>query len=1234
MLSTPQRPGSSPWRIKVTVEAEPQTDSSQVSASMDTPSRAPIARVTTTTVPLKAPDESSPVKRGRGRPRKSSTTVPLRDPGDRSPVKRGRGRPRKSSVASPAPKKRNGTPMRRPRKSITRSPDEDDGESSVSDFSQTRKKTGTPRRRAKRSITKVPDGNVEASSASDLPQPKILGRSRKSKPDGIAKSLSAEEIPEMSASENQEDTPESSRSSQQDEDENLLNTTQHLPASRPSSSIPYSQTLAESFNIGNSHLETSASTDDVVPNAAVHDELSHDANMWRSMIRNQSHGVHHESSDEVETSDDEACDVTVPDVIGEATMLSSEGFSMVSIDSLPSRQAKTISPKAKRLPTKDAENDAETTNQTLAHQESTNEEALHLPRNRRIGDVSLTDLSLSYMPSSPPVRFSDRTPSATFLKSPSAPPRIEQTQYNPTEQSTPKLGNVVRAGIALQGVVDGNKRGTLDRRPSDDVREEEQRKRLDDLFSKFASGTSRELRAGLRLGEQLKQRAQSRAATRESTFEPEHPQSAPAGTGLGLDDNIFENVRENASFASFSGRLPTPEETGDYALHGPPETAPSSTKTASLNTLTVDHPNLQLISPAKSQEEEDSDADAGEYADATPSPKDTTSERSHNTSVAKPDWEDPRNPGEDWSHFWERRRGAASKQVDEANASQAIVVNSDDDKAEQQLANETFGDIWEEAASSSPSADSTKQTNVNRSKERADSLPVNERIVDYSKRPKPSVTIISRAELRRRSEQLHPNKSPERSSPQSLTRTQLRQRQTSFESRNEIKERRAARMAERRAKKDSGEVSASLGAFSSSGESDDSGSFFQHNLPAVFKKTKDGKVVEKIEISRVENQDESSPERKPIETTQDSSHVKLQQVQRIFAANVPPRSSPLKRQVFFSSPATTERSYIGNKSAIRPEESAYQDVTAESMTSDIRQLRNEIRTRSSDTGNFEGVDEAAEYDDEEDAGDDVSPGTEPHEIECPTCQHRSHYAPKLSPRKPLGPLFPKPLSHEAKSSSAAPIAAAEPEAVNQQSGLLSKLWSMSPFGSGSPSSEAPLHELAAPLDPLPKHFPWTLTHYKGFDSLYSRYKKQQVLFSPNNPENEGLLSQVHPHPQELREVNPRHKVTLSSYIGMEITKWGYTVRITQRQLVLCAIFMQRLTLEDEAEYERVVGHEMERYPPNDEPHSPIWALDVILMFFTLFASDLVRRDERKGLAIDRTGEMTITWPEGFESMLM
>jgi hypothetical protein len=73
----------SPWRIRVTVQAEPKDDDNAFPAikTRQSPIRSPAKRVKTISVPLKDPDSDlQPSRKGRGRPRRSGNATAVRPP--------------------------------------------------------------------------------------------------------------------------------------------------------------------------------------------------------------------------------------------------------------------------------------------------------------------------------------------------------------------------------------------------------------------------------------------------------------------------------------------------------------------------------------------------------------------------------------------------------------------------------------------------------------------------------------------------------------------------------------------------------------------------------------------------------------------------------------------------------------------------------------------------------------------------------------------------------------------------------------------------------------------------------------------------------------------------------------------------------------------------------------------------------------------------------------------------
>jgi hypothetical protein len=225
------------------------------------------------------------------------------------------------------------------------------------------------------------------------------------------------------------------------------------------------------------------------------------------------------------------------------TILESEGFTMIDLDSIPSARHFISPPREQdRQTTRPGTTPAD--KPTNGNSPSSPAPSVSLPPISSLGGQSQSkprptaipsyltvpegesELS-STIPSSPPALAQTipvpppnslhpqtrRTPlpySSPRLPSPRAtagPPRTLATQ--PQKSNTPKLGRVVRAGIALQGVLSPKASSERSQGESPGGPRGTPKQRLDDLFEGFDSGTRRELRAGLRLGEELAKRQRS-----------------------------------------------------------------------------------------------------------------------------------------------------------------------------------------------------------------------------------------------------------------------------------------------------------------------------------------------------------------------------------------------------------------------------------------------------------------------------------------------------------------------------------------------------------------------------------------------------------------------------------------------------------------------------------------------------------------------------------------------------
>lgn len=387
--------------------------------------------------------------------------------------------------------------------------------------------------------------------------------------------------------------------------------------------------------------------------------------VWRSMIRPESaspsagSGGSREQSDIDPTNEHYEYD----------TILESEGFSMVSVESLGS-----------------------TGNQSYQSAQPSD-----IPHDHEITPAVVTS------PSEPPALDNSNSRSL---------PR----QLDESREGTPKLVRVVRAGNALQGALSPKDRGQRlsasfsgsGKHPSLAAgekaasplgllsKDKSPKQCPGDLFGGFGAGTRRELRAGLRLGEELAKRQQkSNEQTRSS---------------LGADEDVF-HAATSPQYPLLAGS----DTQMGYNLTFP-DSKPGSEED-------VRYPQLsrtQLLTPERSDADEDEDrmswkADthahsentAGSAAMVVPSNAEENSTIDYTMMARETEWQ--------------REREAISRQIEMANKSQVIVIDSDDESDREEKTqtedqqhgsdgDEELSDIWQaEAHSLEYSRDTTPE---------------------------------------------------------------------------------------------------------------------------------------------------------------------------------------------------------------------------------------------------------------------------------------------------------------------------------------------------------------------------------------------------------------------------------------------------------------------------------------------------------------------------------------------
>ncbi|MCJ1432383.1 hypothetical protein MMC27_001739 [Xylographa pallens] len=583
----------SPWRIHVTVEAEKQEGKNNSRSPSMSPTKKVTGRTTTTTVPLKGADDSSPVqvKRSRGRPRKSLDT----------------------RVATPGPKK-----------FMQRRNDERGGDNpaDVSRPKATSPKKG--RGRPRKSLdTPLHTGDIFTDLAAEFK----------------ATAGSTPAVPSRSSH-----SPKRMKSKGR---RNAMSPRKNAIMS--DNSINNNQVLGTGDNaISSKHISEAQMSDQPV-SLSSKDEAN----------KNE---THHDPTNEHQEFD---------------SIMESEGFSMVSVSSLPSAQQHLVNLSEQCEPVTDISPNAmhrsRTTNtQTavLAPPRAVIVEALGLPTSSLASFSRLKDNLNAAIQSRPHPSPSDvdnssrlyqiihqRTPSQSF-SSPAlpAPPQPAPPSHSPPAKAkpagaTPKLARVVRAGIALQGVLkpvsqDTDKESPKSRQSQATVGKTSPKDRLDDLFSGFGAGTRRELRAGLRLGEELAKRQQVA--------------SQAAAISRNVPDDVFQDTAEPERPRSLS-----PHDTSNYTL-----TVPGVARPLQYPLL----PNTQLPSPEGSETVNDDDGMS--WKADTPDKQEPTQINAVPATFSSP------LPGDIDLRMlareaeWQREREAISRQIQEANSSQVIVIDS------------------------------------------------------------------------------------------------------------------------------------------------------------------------------------------------------------------------------------------------------------------------------------------------------------------------------------------------------------------------------------------------------------------------------------------------------------------------------------------------------------------------------------------------------------------------------
>ena len=608
----------SPWKIRVTVEAEPEDDDAD-------------SRTMTRTVKIPLRQCSSPLMQGEA------------------------GRRGRKVQSSPAKKKRSGTPVRQRSGSRTRRQSLTDldarplGDDNDSDEWTGRQKM-SPRKRS------APKARREQSILSESQEPKTQDEEVVSHVSSVRRGSTR--TPSFEAQE--EEVIEDEPPTVQDSDSSSL---REIDLNRVSVR-PRSQSTKRK-QIQDMGLGHEAKDHNVNKVAASNRKVS--ANSAMSYPTPSPTSSYNGSSDDHHGKDQEL----IEGEEGLDTIMESEGFTMIDLDTIPSARQYLSSPEEGVGDVHSADTAShigQTT--TTSHPMIPRSSPSLLPAmrtkpspipSRLLPADDSSELS-SYVASSPPAatqsmlsvpapvtRLGQRKVTPQTYSSPSLPSPPKQSSRSPSrdEQAQSPSKVVVQAGMALQGAVKeigADAIGPIIQptRRVQDLYDQE-------FFDGFSSGTKRELRAGLRFGEELAKRQKpghvSQIAPQEAT-----------NTKHVLQDRNDQHIIQRPNVPTQVWRGETTVQHSPFAM-----VSISQTKDDLPSRPEAKTSKTSLLSSRSSQRKMPTSARSSKTQ--TPRSSSVALERGILSTQARRE------------HEWQLERQAVSRQIDNASPSKVIVLD-------------------------------------------------------------------------------------------------------------------------------------------------------------------------------------------------------------------------------------------------------------------------------------------------------------------------------------------------------------------------------------------------------------------------------------------------------------------------------------------------------------------------------------------------------------------------------
>ncbi|KAK3081437.1 hypothetical protein LTS18_006673 [Coniosporium uncinatum] len=1231
VLSTGKAKGASPWRIKVTVEAEPQMDESN--AFRD---NSPVLRSRTMTVPLRDSDDLPNRERARKTlsDRKKGTGTPVGRLRTRRSVGLDDGDMEEDQDYNPAKvKRRRGRPRKSVGNSVLDSLIQDD-EASLPEAEQSVEVPSSPpslrpSSRFSQRQARVSNTTVQATARQTFDFTKLtplhakhtLTKRNAQTPSPTKRLRERRPTPvKPSAWKDYTMYEEEEATFQESEPDGVVRVPEVKPATPMKPSLTKSVASMSSKHASGIYQEVHLGEDEREERYAVltRTDTNEEPDAILGTVRPSDDDEDSEHADE-------------HSIIGEETFLQSQDFSMVSVESL-----QRMRDEGSLLQNQQGPAPSQSTRQLSGTTTASDSTGRGCPPQLTPGSsiLSSSEIRGSTLSDNPPAFQNQHAPQQTPALAPSAPsgpPAFEASQPSSQKLSTPEMTQVQKIGSALQDVT---KPASLESSPS---------------------------------------RCHESQISRLGT--PMHETSSVQSGTPRKADHVFLAPSSSIKNSFAYPRLLTPEESDNYKPTFPAQ--PCEDIQVAYPSLSVQMARTQLVSPERSDDEIVWQAVTTSSALKASASSSRIVHALHSQGKA-PEYDSTpfKKVIEKREVEWQRARDAVIREMQQANSNQVVVLedtmdgddrtNEDEeqtDDAHEQSDEDEHEDIWngEDKHESNKSASTPTSA--------GGSFHTRGLTVKDS-----SFTVSSQRNLTRpTSGSPHVHFAQNQNEVESGKKPTIL-RSSSSDSDNST----ATESSEGSIDVVEGPVDEPMDDAEDTEDDSDTGNFFMNNLPAIFSRRNrrnSGKVytsraaqpssspsspqyvgkqeAEKLDLTMLLSP-EKEKERPMWSESMLKNPLKLNVLRTGAQPSSPVRGSPLRKEMTLpgSSPPYLESTRFDQNlehSSLEASEEENQDASFNDTTmSDVRQLRNEIAAQTSRSANAipqhtsqrshatqVAVNFGSFVFEEEAVSRSLARDESLSQTETENFFNRSpHHRRPLFDTSAERTFHPTTTHTQLLRTEPSPPAAAasRPDFLSR---LGTSLFTALIGPTSPPPPPKPLtHPTLTDLPLLPAQEPWTKTHYKVLAALLERLYTSPASFDPRRRDSGIVASSI---------MATKTGELAQKYTDLVVANWGYEVHMTYLHTTLVALYCQLLVLPSMEAYEEKYGESIELGDPYRESvrrmedarkkgkkvEMEITAWEVLGRLFSVIVGEQIRKDERAGKPVMRGTEGRMRW-EGSE----